>query len=151
LLLHAAAVERDGIGRVLAGRSGAGKSTLAALCANEGWNVLNDDRVVVYPDADGWRVAGTPWHGSGRFASHRSVPLAALYLLQKHTRDASERLPPADARLALLEVAAVPWFDDEWSCGALDALAKLCDSVALFRLKFTRTPGAVRALETAAA
>lgn len=151
VLLHAAGVECDGVGRVLAGHSGAGKSTLAALCASEGWNVLNDDRVMIYPDGAGWRVAGTPWHGSGRFASNRSVPLAALYLLQQDRRDISEPLSVNDARMALLEVASVPWFDEEWSQGALNAIAGLTREVPAFRLRFTRSPGAIRALENAAA
>jgi len=149
-LLHAAGVERAGVGRALAGRSGAGKSTLSGLCAGEGWQVLNDDRVMVYPDAAGWRVAGTPWHGSGRFAVNRSVPLAALHLLQQDRRDVAERLTANDARLALLEVASVPWFDEEWSQGALNAIAALTGDVPVFRLRFTRSPGAIRALESAA-
>lgn len=49
LLLHAAAVERDGRALVLTGESGAGKSTLAALLQPRGWRLLADEFVLIDP------------------------------------------------------------------------------------------------------
>ncbi|WP_093451601.1 HprK-related kinase A [Sphingomonas sp. YR710] len=50
LLLHAAAVERDGKALILTGESGSGKSTLAALLGEQGWRLLADEFVLVDPD-----------------------------------------------------------------------------------------------------
>lgn len=47
LLLHAAAVERDGTGMILAAPSGAGKTTLAAGLLMEGFRYLTDEVVAV--------------------------------------------------------------------------------------------------------
>lgn len=47
LLLHAAAVERDGACVILTGESGAGKSTLAALLMAQGWRLLGDEFVLI--------------------------------------------------------------------------------------------------------
>ena len=47
LLLHAAAVEREGACVILTGESGAGKSTLAALLMAEGWRLLGDEFVLL--------------------------------------------------------------------------------------------------------
>lgn len=146
VLVHAAAVERDGVGVLLVGRSGAGKSTLAGLCAQEGWNILNDDRAIVFRAGGCWRVAGTPWHGSGRFARNRTAPLGAVCLLRQDTRDAAVEMSASAARLALLETASVPWFDEEWSQGALDAVARLVEETACYCFGFTRRPSAARAL-----
>lgn len=49
LLLHAAAVERDGRALILTGESGAGKSTLAALLGARGWRLMGDEFVLVDP------------------------------------------------------------------------------------------------------
>lgn len=147
LLLHAAAVERDGIGYVLAGRSGAGKSTLSALCHDQGLEIFNDDRVIVYPDAAGsWRVAGTPWHGSGSYAKNRSAPLRGVYLLSQATANRIGTLPLRQARLSLLDVAAIPWFEADWAQASLDALERLTSEVPVRRFGFTRSPEAVEAL-----
>jgi Fe-S cluster assembly ATPase SufC len=41
--VHAACVERNGVGVLLCGDSGAGKSTLAYACAKAGWTYITDD------------------------------------------------------------------------------------------------------------
>lgn len=51
LLLHAAAVERDGRAIVMTGESGAGKSTLAALLQTRGWRLMADEFVLLEPAA----------------------------------------------------------------------------------------------------
>ncbi len=150
-LLHAAVAVKDGVGYVFAGRSGAGKSTLAALCHAEGWRILNDDRVMVFRRDGDWRVAGTPWHGSGRFAEAAEVPLGGVFLLKQAAENRIEPLEAAQARLALLDVAAVPWFAEEWSQGILDGLDQLVRDVEPARFHFTQTAEAVDALAGKAA
>jgi HprK-related kinase A len=49
LLLHAAAVERDGAALLMTGMSGAGKSTLAALLMARGWRLMGDEFALVDP------------------------------------------------------------------------------------------------------
>ena len=147
-LLHAAVAVRDGVGWVFAGRSGAGKSTLSALCHAEGFRILNDDRVLVFRRHDEWKVAGTPWHGSGRFAEAAEVPLGGIFFLRRAAEDRLESISAAQARLALMDVAAVPWFEDAWSQGILDGLDHLAQGVESCRFHFTKTSAAVRVLET---
>lgn len=49
LLLHAAAVERDGRAIIITGESGAGKSTLATMLATQGWRFMADEFVLIDP------------------------------------------------------------------------------------------------------
>lgn len=49
LLLHAAAVARDGQALVMTGDSGAGKSTLAATLGYRGWRFLGDEFALLSP------------------------------------------------------------------------------------------------------
>ncbi len=145
-LMHAAVAVRGGTGWVFTGRSGAGKSTLSALCHAEGWRILNDDRAMVFRRGSEWKVAGTPWHGSGRFAAAAEVPLGGIFFLQQAAEDRLEPLEAAQARLSLLDVSAVPWFEDSWAQGTLDGLDRLVREVEIRRFHFTKTPAAVRAL-----
>lgn len=149
VLLHAALVVKDGRGCLLAGRSGVGKSTLSGLCAAAGWTVYSDDRAIVFQRGGQWRAAGTPWHGSSRFSRDGEVGLGGLYFLQQDRVDRCEAMEKHAARLALLDVASVPWFDDDWSQGALQALDRLACQAPCGRLHFTRSSSAVAALEEA--
>ena len=145
-LLHAAVAVKDGRGRVFTGRSGAGKSTISALLRDAGWRILNDDRVVVFRRGGEWRVAGTPWHGSGRFAEAAEVPLDGIHFLQQAPECRVESMDPAQIRLALLDVAAVPWFEDGWAQGMLDGLDRLAREVEISRFCFAKTAEAAQAL-----
>ena len=57
--LHAACVERAGIGVLLCGNSGSGKSSLAFACARAGWKFLSDDASYLVVNS-GRRVVGNP-------------------------------------------------------------------------------------------
>ena len=71
LLLHAAAVERDGQVLVMTGESGAGKSTMAALLALNGWRLLGDEFALIAPDT-GWA------HPFPRLISLKNDSIAAI-------------------------------------------------------------------------
>lgn len=47
LIIHAAALEKDGRAVILPGPSGSGKSTLAAFLAHNGWRLLSDELALV--------------------------------------------------------------------------------------------------------
>ena len=147
VLLHAAAVEKGGEGFLFAGHSGAGKSTLSALCHEAGWSILNDDRAMVFPRAGQWIMAGTPWHGSGKYAENREVPLRSIYLLAQDQEDKVVAMPLQESRRALLNVCSVPWFEDRWSEQVLSNLEQFTASVPLRRFHFTRSSSAVHELE----
>lgn len=143
-VMHAAVAVRAGTGWIFTGRSGAGKSTISALCHAAGWRILNDDRVMVFRRNGAWRVAGTPWHGSGRFAEAAEFPLGGIYFLEQSPENRLEAMAASEARMALLDVAAVPWFENSWSAGSLEGLARLVREVDMRRFKFTKSPAAVR-------
>ena len=72
-LLHAAAVEVEGLAHLAPGRSGAGKSTFAALAGNP----LTDELAAVIPTDGTFEVHGTPWWR----ARAGAAALGAIYRL----------------------------------------------------------------------
>lgn len=50
LILHAAVVERDGVGIVMPAPAGSGKSTLCAALASQGWRLFSDEFALIKHD-----------------------------------------------------------------------------------------------------
>lgn len=111
LLLHAAAVEKDGRALVMTGESGAGKSTLAALLAARGWRLMGDEFALVDP-------ATGLLHAFPRLVSlknesvgvvERTVPEARWGPWQRATPkgDIRHMVPPAEA-VAAMDTPALP-------------------------------------------
>ncbi len=81
LLFHAAGVVHRGKGYAFFGLSGSGKTTAARLSTPD--PVLNDDLLLLWPEADRWWIYSTPF-GKGRGSLQRA-PLRALLRLIKDT------------------------------------------------------------------
>ena len=77
------------------------------------------------------------------------MPLGGLFFLNQSPENRLEEMEPAASRLALLDVAAVPWFEDAWAQGTLDGLDRLVREVELQRFHFTRTSAAVQVVGNA--
>jgi hypothetical protein len=58
--MHAACVERNGVGVLLWGPSGMGKSTLAYACARAGWTFVADDATILPQNRPDCVVTGKP-------------------------------------------------------------------------------------------
>ncbi|MBP7275918.1 MAG: hypothetical protein KBA51_06925 [Kiritimatiellae bacterium] len=146
-LLHASvAVDPHGDAWVFTAPSQTGKSTMAHLCLDAGWDVLAEDRVMIYPRGGRMMAAGTPWAGSGQFARNREAPLRKILLLQQAAENRLETLDSTTLLRSLLVTTSVPWFEPDWSQHTLDALEGIARGVDCARLHFTRSPAAVDAL-----
>lgn len=103
VLLHSAALVRDGSAVLFPGRSGAGKSTLCRLGLAAGWEVLSDELNVLVLAGDSLAVEQVPFTGDigpQRTARPKRTgyPLRGACLLEK---DAADRLTPVTAGRAL--------------------------------------------------
>lgn len=136
LLVHGVGVEHGGRAALWVGPSGAGKSTLGSLWARQGGTVLADELVAVWPEAEGWRVAGTPWNvGAPVEAALRAVGTLAW--------EAAASWQPASAsavaRVLLLN-ALLPESSPAGRSYLLEAASRLLGAVRGARLAFAREP-----------
>ena len=137
VLVHACAVKDGDRGLLFAGTSGAGKSTIADLWnLRENFTILSDDRVIIRKYEGKFWVYGTPWHGSGRFASPDSVPLTRIYFLKQAPKNQLLALKPVDAYTKML----VRSFPTYWNSAGMDFtlgfLDELVQEVPCFVLGF---------------
>jgi HprK-related kinase A len=137
LLLHAAALERDGRALVLTGESGAGKSTMATLLAARGWRFMGDEFALLDP-------ATGLLHAFPRLVSLKNQAIAVAEAAWPNARfgpllagtpkgDIRHLVPPAEA-LAAMDRPAIPALllfprfgqpDDERPVGEGEAFVRL--------------------------
>ena len=145
-LMHASVIEVDGEGYAFLAHSGTGKTTQTRL-----WleyfgaraRVINGDKPLIRVMPDGTFVAyGTPWCGKEGMGCNASVPLKALFLLERSTVPTCE---PADQEFSidrLFHQLLMPE-DPEQMMQLLDMVDKLVETVPCYRLRCDMTDASV--------
>lgn len=105
--LHAALIERNGKGILIAGEGDTGKSTCAKRL-QEVWKPLCDDETLVVFDKDIYRAHPFPTWSDYIFRDLKkswnveySVPLSAIFFLEQSERDDVQPLAKAEAALMI--------------------------------------------------
>jgi len=101
-VMHASVIEVDGEGYAFLARSGTGKTTQTRLWLERFGGrarVINGDKplIRVEPDGDSWKFTayGTPWCGKENMGCNASVPLKALFLLNRGEKPSCEQADEA--------------------------------------------------------
>jgi hypothetical protein len=143
MMLHAAGVVRNRRAYIFFGRSGSGKTTAARNAA--GNLVLNDDLVVLLPQASRWIVHSTPFTNPTQNAPNAgAAPSAALLRLVKGPDVVLEPLTGAIAVAEL--VACVPVLNGSPS-PPLERCRLLLQSVPAFDLHLRPDPSFWEAID----
>ena len=148
--LHGSAAVLDGQGVLCSGVSGVGKSTISRLLHAAGASVLTDERPFVrqFPTPTGevqplssaaFRVYGSPWPSSARFACNASAPLRRIYFLEHGPVNRLTPLTPREAFNQFVQVTTIPWHAPELFDPCLKTLDTLLHSVSCAVLSFRPT------------
>lgn len=111
LLLHAAAVAREGQSLILTGESGAGKSTLAALLGERGWTFMGDEFVLIDPPSGDAHPFPRPVSLKNASIAEMTARLPAERfgpLIRGTPKGDVRHLRPAAEALEAMDVAATP-------------------------------------------
>ena len=148
-IMHASVLEVDGEGYAFLAHSGTGKSTQTFLWLKhfgDRARVINGDKPLVrmVPHGDGWKFIayGTPWNGKEGLGCNASVPLKALFLLERSTDPTCE---PADQEYSidrLFHQLLMPE-KPEQVMQLLDMVDKLVETIPCYRLKCDMTDNSV--------
>jgi hypothetical protein len=149
-LVHACAAVLDGKALVFAGHSGDGKTTLARLLAEEGLEVLSDERIAVRKVNGSFMVYGTPWPGEGEVVSSAAHPLGGMFLLEKASEHRLERGRDSTRVAELLSRCIVPYYLPSEASRIVDALTDATEAVPVGLLAFSPSDGILSVLSRAA-
>lgn len=145
-LLHASAVSIDGRGILFAATSGTGKSTHARLWKDvfgERAVIINDDKPLIGVGTGSITVFGTPWSGKHCLQTNASVPVRALYLLERGEENSVERISVHEAYPRVLNQVYRPK-DAVKMQKTLQMVNEFMENVPLYRLKCNISEDAVR-------
>ncbi len=152
MLMHGAVVAREGYGYMFTAKSGVGKTTRV-----QRWMEAYPDSVVVNGDKPLIQICegklplvfGSPWCGKEGWNTNMSVPLRAVFLLERSEENRAERMTEAQAFMKLLPQIHRP-ADPDLGRNVLRMLRILTEQVAVYRFRSAPTQEAVRlAWETA--
>jgi hypothetical protein len=140
VLFHAAGLARRSNGYAFFGHSGSGKTTVTRVSSEA--VILNDDLVVLLPQAGRWLLCATPFTNPSqvRPAKPQAVPLAALYRLVQDQRVFVEPIDPAAAIAEVIASSPVVSADPDRAADLLARAERLVSVVPVQRLHFLPDP-----------
>ena len=148
-IMHASVIEVDGEGYAFLAHSGTGKTTQTRLWLEYFGNrarVINGDKplIRVVPEGDGWQfiVYGTPWCGKEGMGCNASVPLKALFLLERSPQPSCEAAPEEYAIDRIFHQLLMPE-NPAQMMQLLDMVDKLVETVPCYRLQCDMTVNSV--------
>ena len=123
--LHSSAVVHKGKAYLFSGRSGEGKSTHTRLWQDTfggDTRVINDDKPALRYIDGVWYAYGTPWCGKEGMGCNASVPLKALFLLERALEPSCEPASQEYTVDHIFRQLLMPWQPDQ-----MDRLFTLID------------------------
>lgn len=139
LLLHGAAVVREGKAYLFFGPSGSGKTTVTLL--SRGDRVLSDDLVILVPGESGFAAASVPFRGllTPPATTRDLFPIAGLFRLVQDTTDRLEEIRTARGVGEIVQ--SLPFVTDrpETAPRILEIAGDVAQAVSVRRLHFTKS------------
>lgn len=155
-VFHASVLEVDGEGYAFLARSGTGKTTQTRLWLEyfgERARVVNGDkpliRMIKKEDGVEFIAYGTPWCGKEGMGCNASVPLKALFLLERSPQPSCEAAPEEYAIDRIFHQLLMPE-NPAQMMQLLDMVDKLVETVPCYRLECDMTHNSVIAAYRAA-
>lgn len=146
MMLHASAVELDGMAYLFSGPCGRGKSTHTRLWQQvfgERAQVFNDDKPALRRINDQWYAYGTPWCGKDGINQNKKVPLAGICFLVQSDENLIRRLSTKESLGLIVSQTTSKLRDSEKLMKLLSATEKLIQEIPIYELKNRPEPDAV--------
>ena len=145
-MFHCSYVDVGGEAVLFSARSGGGKTTHGLLWEKYGLGeMINGDRAAI-EKANGYVVHGLPIAGSSRVFTNRSLPLRAIFMIEKAPVNEVAELSPSRQFMMILEQLSVHPWNREFVNAAADFATDLIGNVPVRVLRCRPDKGAVMAV-----
>jgi hypothetical protein len=133
IMIHASGIDDNGRGRLFSGFSGSGKSTMAGIWQQNGYTVLNDDRIMIRKEDAGYFMYNTPMILA---EMPKRAPLNRIYLIEHSEYNCVERLRGVKAVSQVMAFCIQHGYNSAFLEHHLKFIAELCEEVSVCRLGF---------------
>lgn len=133
VLMHASCAFDGKTGRLFSGFSGAGKSTISGIMSCAGHQIINDDRIIIRKETEGYFAYNTPMYYADR---PKRAKLDAIYLISHSPENTAKLLHGASAVSKVMAFCIQNNFDRRFVSSRLDFFAGLCSKVNVYELGF---------------
>jgi hypothetical protein len=133
-VIHASTVEYNNKGYLFSAVSGTGKSTMAHLWQKQGATIINDDRLMIIPDKDGFRAWNTPMPYYQDYC--KNVKLHKAFLIKQSPTNYIVKLPVLKGTLGLLGNCMQFQYDSKQVENRLHQLQTIAESWGVYECGF---------------
>jgi hypothetical protein len=145
ILIHASAVFDGFKGRVFSGFSGSGKSTIAGLWQKSGSTIINDDRLMIRKDNEGYFAYNTPMN---YVDVQKKMPLDYLYIIEQSKKNQIKRLKGATSVSGVMAFCIQHGYDQSLLEHHLNFLSELSKRIPIYKLGFVNNEKVIDFIKT---
>ena len=148
VLMHGAVVAYQGLGYMFTAPSGVGKTTRANIWLKEysGSYIVNGDKPLIHVYNDKIVAYGTPWCGKEHFGKNTSIPLHAIYIIERVDYNEEETIKRLDTNHAFFFFFYQLYSSDDINIRkkSLSILKTITKRVKIYLLRSKPTDHAIR-------
>lgn len=133
VMMHASGVFDGAKGRMFSGFSGTGKSTISGLWKDAGYQLINDDRLIIRREGEKYFIYNTPMYYEDE---NKKAPLDAVYLIRHFPENDIKKTNGAAAVSGIMAFSIQNNYDPRFVAHHLDFFSRMCGHVPVFRLGF---------------
>lgn len=133
VMIHASGILDQTKGKVFTGYSGSGKSTIAELWRQAGSIIINDDRLIIRKEKDGYNLHNTPMF---YVDIPKMAQLEALYIIEHANENYITRLGGANAVSGMMAFCIQHGYERKYIQHHLTFFNELCSDLPVYQLGF---------------
>ncbi len=133
VMIHASCVSDGQMGRIFTGFSGAGKSTISGIWADYGYQLINDDRLIIRRENNEYFVYNTPMYYADM---PKKTKLWSINLISHSPKNRMRKLSGALAVSKVLAFCIQNNFDKSFIESNLAFISGLCSAIGVYELGF---------------